>query len=294
MGGEATSSAAASIGRDSRLGLRGQAATTGHVRLASVRSQPTYAGHQEARLRDCIESRMPIEQDNDRRLYVIGDIHGRSDLLERIVREIERDLSRDPAGECVAVTLGDYIDRGPDSRGVLDRLACNPFPMPYIALKGNHEQLLETFLREPEIIGHWRQLGGIETLRSYGVPVEGLTANGGSIEASRALRAALPKEHLGFLQSLRLSLDLDGYFLCHAGIKPGVPFDKQSADDLLWIRDEFLMSTMDFGKIVIHGHTPTQEPQVLSNRINIDTCAFATGRLTCLVLDKNNRRFLST
>jgi serine/threonine protein phosphatase 1 len=237
---------------------------------------------------------MPIEAHNDQRLYVIGDIHGRSDLLDCLIGEIERDLHSNPAGECIAVTLGDYIDRGPDSRGVLDRLARNPFPIPYVALKGNHEQLLETFLREPEIISHWRQLGGIETLRSYGIAVEPLAAERHCVQAAAALRAALPAEHLGFLQRLKLSLDCGEYFLCHAGIRPGIPFEEQRADDLLWIRDEFLMSRSDFGKIVVHGHTPTLEPQVLPNRINIDTCAFATGRLTCLVLDKGKRRFLST
>jgi serine/threonine protein phosphatase 1 len=237
---------------------------------------------------------MPNASRSFRRCYVIGDIHGRSDLLDRIVREIEGDLAHHPADESVTVTLGDYVDRGPDSRGVLDRLAHNPFPTPYIALKGNHEQLLESFLRAPETIWHWQQLGGVATLCSYGVPVELPLAKESFAAMSAALRSALPEEHINFLASLRLSLELDRYFLCHAGVRPGVALDRQSAEDLLWIRDEFLVSKMDFGKIVIHGHTPAREPEVLPNRINIDTCAFATGRLTCLVLDDDNRRFLST
>ena len=97
---------------------------------------------------------------------------------------------------------------------------------------------------------------------------------------------------MNFLQSLKTSLSHGKYFLCHAGVRPGVPLDRQSEDDLLWIRDEFLSSKMDFGKIVVHGHTPTEEPEVLPNRINIDTGAFATGRLTCVALDGKGHRFL--
>ena len=113
-------------------------------------------------------------------------------------------------------------------------------------------------------------------------------------EASKALRAAVPEPHFEFLSSLKMSFDWDKYFLCHAGIRPGVPFERQSDQDLLWIRDEFLNSQMNFGKVVIHGHTPTEQPEALPNRINIDTGAFATGRLTCVVLEEAGRRFLAT
>jgi len=113
-------------------------------------------------------------------------------------------------------------------------------------------------------------------------------------EASSALRQAVPPEHLRFLASLKLSISVGEYFLCHAGVRPGVPLEYQRAADLLWIRDEFLSSRKSFGKIVVHGHTPTESPELLSNRINIDTGAFVTGRLTCLVLEGESRRFLST
>ena len=106
------------------------------------------------------------------------------------------------------------------------------------------------------------------------------------------LRAAMPAEHLKFLQSLKTSYSHGKYFLCHAGVRPGVPLDRQSDEDLLWIRDEFLSSKMNFGKIVVHGHTPVEAPEVLPNRINIDTGAFATGQLTCVVLDESGHRFL--
>ena len=228
------------------------------------------------------------------RTYVIGDIHGRSDLLDKMVEEIKRDFKESPAADSLTVTLGDYVDRGPDSRGVLDRLACNPFPTRYIALKGNHEALFEAFLRDPTVASQWRRFGGLETLHSYGVPVAAVMIGKGFEEASNALRQAVPEEHLRFLGSLKLSVSVGEYFLCHAGVRPGLPLEQQKAEDLLWIREEFLNSKMSFGKIVIHGHTPTTSPEVLPTRINIDTGAFATGRLTCLVLEGASRRFLST
>ncbi len=225
------------------------------------------------------------------RLYVIGDIHGRLDLLERAIAAIRDDVERHgPAA--LTVTLGDYVDRGPASRGVLARLIENPFPTPYVALKGNHEALIEAFLDDPTVGAHWRRLGGLETLHSYGVPVSGLMVGLNYQEAADRLRRALPAEHMNFLQSLKTSHSHGRYFLCHAGVRPGVPLAQQSEEDLLWIRDEFLRSKMDFGKIVVHGHTPIEQPEVLPNRINIDTGAFATGRLTCVALDEDGHRFL--
>ncbi len=225
-------------------------------------------------------------------LYVIGDIHGRADLLDRMIEAINNDAKGREA-DSLTVTLGDYIDRGPDSRGVIERLAKNPFATRYVALKGNHESLLETFLRDPEVGTHWGYLGGLETLQSYGVRVPGLLVARDYEQASEQFSAALPPQHSEFLASLRLSLSFDRYFLCHAGIRPGIPFERQSEEDLLWIRDEFLTSRLDFGKLVVHGHTPAEEPEVLPNRINIDTGAFATGRLTCVVLEAGSHRFIT-
>jgi serine/threonine protein phosphatase 1 len=227
------------------------------------------------------------------RLYVIGDIHGRLDLLDRLIDAIKRDAG-EYGNDCLTVTLGDYIDRGPNSRGVIERLLANPFPGNYIAIKGNHEALLENFLDEPSIGGRWRHLGGLETLHSFGVPVAQLMVGRNYDQAAEQLRTALSLEHTKFLASLKTSLTVGRYFLCHAGVRPGVPLERQSEEDLLWIRDEFLSSRMDFGKIVVHGHTPTEEPEVLSNRINIDTGAFATGRLTCVVLEGESHRFITT
>jgi serine/threonine protein phosphatase 1 len=240
------------------------------------------------------EERAVADSDHPPRYYVIGDIHGRSDLLDRMVEEIARDIAQQPVADSLTVTLGDYVDRGPDSRGVLDRLARNPFPTDYIALKGNHEELFETFLTKPETGSRWRRLGGLETLHSYKVPVGALMVGKGFDEAAQALRQALPETHSAFLGGLKLSLTVGGYFLCHAGVRPGIPLENQRAEDLLWIREEFLSSRTQFGKIVVHGHTPSQSPEVLANRINIDTGAFATGRLTCLIIEDTGLRFLST
>src|SRR5215831_178224 len=151
------------------------------------------------------------------RAYVIGDIHGRSDLLDQMVEEITRDLEKSPVAEGLTVTLGDYVDRGPDSRGVLDRLTSNPFPTRYIALKGNHEAMFEAFLHDPSVASQWRRFGGLETLHSYGVPVKAVMIGQGFEEASSALRQAVPEEHLRFLASLKLSVSVGDYFLCHAG-----------------------------------------------------------------------------
>ena len=225
------------------------------------------------------------------RIYAIGDIHGRLDLLDQMIDKISRDMD-EHGGKGLTVTLGDYVDRGTDSRGVVQRLAHSPFATPYVALKGNHETLFEMFLRDPAFGPDWRRLGGLQTLNSYGVPVASLMVGKGYEAAAEQLQARVPPGHFEFLRSLNTSLDVGRYFLCHAGIRPGVPFERQSEQDLLWIREEFLNSRMDFGKIVVHGHTPVEEPEVLPNRINVDTGAFATGRLTCAVLEGRRHRFL--
>jgi len=225
------------------------------------------------------------------RIYAIGDIHGRLDLLERAIEAIRRDVEdRGPA--VLTITLGDYIDRGPESSGVIGRLAANPFPTPYVALRGNHEAMLERFLIQPGIADDWRHVGCIETLCSYKVPVAD-TMRGRNYEvAAKALAEALPPAHRTFLDNLRTSYSTERYFFCHAGVRPGIPLARQNDDDLMWIRQEFLSSDEDFGKIVVHGHTPVGEPDVRANRINIDTGAFATGRLSCIALEDAGHRFL--
>jgi serine/threonine protein phosphatase 1 len=225
-------------------------------------------------------------------MYVIGDIHGRLDLLDQLVRKIDLDMKQAPTADVLTITLGDYIDRGPNSRGVLECLAQNPFPTPYVPLKGNHEELLERFLDDPSLASRWRHLGGLETLHSYGVSVSPLMLGKGYEQAADSLRAAIPQTHFEFLGRLQFSAHSRSYFLCHAGIRPSIALEDQRIEDLLWIRDEFLQSRMNFGKRVIHGHSPTEWPEILPNRINIDTGAYLTGRLTCLVLEGEQIRFL--
>jgi calcineurin-like phosphoesterase family protein len=151
---------------------------------------------------------------------------------DRMVTQISRDLEAHPVGTALTVTLGDYVDRGPDSRGVIERLMRNPFQTPLVALKGNHESLFQAFLVDPAVAGQWRRLGGLETLHSYGVPVSSLMIGKNYEEASEALRAALPPAHLEFLRSLWTSLPIRKYFLCHAGVRPGIALDRQSEADL--------------------------------------------------------------
>jgi serine/threonine protein phosphatase 1 len=202
-----------------------------------------------------------------------------------MIIEISRDLEARPVGAALTVTLGDYIDRGADSRGVLDRLVRNPLPTSLVNLKGNHESLLLVFLKDPSVAGHWRRLGGLGSVM-VGKNYE---------EAAADLRARIPPTHVDFLKSLRTRISVGKYFMCHAGVRPGVPRERQSEEDLLWIREEFLSSRVNFGKIVVvHGHTPTESSELLPIRINIDTGAFMTGRLTCAVLDQGEPRFLST
>lgn len=229
------------------------------------------------------------------RIYAVGDVHGRLDLLEHLYQLIGSDLSQSPAREPVLVHLGDYIDRGPASAGVLERLAAGPpHGMQRVLLKGNHEEMLERFLAQPEVGPSWRQLGGMETILSYRVPVTKALQQGGHAELGRMLLEALPPQHVELIAGMGLSWSIGDYYFCHAGVRPGVPLDRQVAADLLWIREDFLDHQGDFGKVVVHGHTPVEKPERLANRINIDTGAYATNRLTCLVLEADSQSFLST
>ncbi len=132
-----------------------------------------------------------------------------------------------------------------------------------------------------------------ETLQSYGIDAEKTVKDHGYPGLSQRLKDAMPPHHLALLEGLETSVSVGDYFFCHAGVRPGVPLEQQRADDLLWIRSPFLEATEHFGKMVVHGHSPTDQPDFRHNRINIDTRAYATGRLTCLVLEGSTRRILS-
>lgn len=229
----------------------------------------------------------------DLRVYAIGDVHGHADLLGKMATLIASDLAAKPIAESVTVLIGDYIDRGPASAAVIERLLRRDFPTPIMTLRGNHEQMLLDALDDSRALNNWLFNGGMETVSSYGVGAVGRQ----DADADRLrliLLDAIPASHLDFLHATELSRSIDGYFFCHAGIQPGVALDQQSPDVLMWIRTPFHLSKADHGKVVVHGHTPVRKPESLPNRINIDTGAFKTGRLTCLVLQGETRRFLQT
>jgi serine/threonine protein phosphatase 1 len=224
------------------------------------------------------------------RIYAVADIHGRADLLGALLERIDSHLRAFPIARPIQVFLGDYIDRGPRSREVLDLLIERRRHCDMICLRGNHETLALGFLDDPFMLSDWSRVGGRDTLFSYGVsPGSGHRAQR---KAAGAFRQALPDNHRQFLQDLPLSFTLGDFFFVHAGVRPGVPLHEQNERDLLWIRQDFLLHQGDFGKVVIHGHTPTLEPDVRPNRINIDTGACATGRLTCLILERDEMEFI--
>ena len=218
------------------------------------------------------------------RIYAIGDIHGRADLLDDMFKRIDANLASNPVAHGIEVFLGDYIDRGPASREVLDRLVARKRTHRTVFLKGNHETYITEFVTNPPLLEDWQRLGGLETLISYGITP---SINAGAAEQARLAAAfdrALPESHRRFIGELKSSFTCGDFYFVHAGVRPGIPLAKQREEDLLWIRSEFLNCEDDFGKIVVHGHTPVLQPDIRSNRINIDTGAYATGRLTCLIL----------
>ena len=231
-----------------------------------------------------------------RRVYAVGDIHGRRDLLEALHDRILEDAADHAGSRFVVVYLGDYVDRGMQSREVVDLLLDEPLQgFETIHLKGNHEAFLLGFLEEPADGAGWLFNGGLQTLASYGLkPSATATAGDGLPKLQAELLAALPERHLDFYAALKMWHVEGDYAFVHAGIRPGTPLESQTEQDLLWIRESFLDSRADHGKVVVHGHTITWEPEVRVNRIGIDTGAFASGVLTCLVLDGETREFLHT
>jgi len=231
-----------------------------------------------------------------RRVYAIGDVHGRLDLLKTLLQQIRDDHQDRESADGVIVYLGDYIDRGRDSKGVVELLCGEPLAnFQHICLKGNHEQSLLTFLEDIDIGPSWLYYGGAETLASYGIDASSLEQDSAQLEALQvALRAALPSHHLEFLQNLILTHREGDYLFAHAGVRPGVAIENQKARDLMWIRDKFLTSPRDHGCVVVHGHSITPNPDVKANRIGIDTGAYQSGVLTCLALEGAERHFIQT
>jgi len=216
------------------------------------------------------------------RVYAIGDIHGRADLLADLIARIDDDVQRRPIDQVIEVYLGDYIDRGADSRGVIDLLAVRMVKNRAVCLRGNHEVMLDAFLCEPASLRDWVPMGALQTLQSYNVS---LTPKKTPTELHRLLREQLPRAHQLFMECLRDSFRCGDFLFVHAGIRPGVPIEQQQTSDMHWIRHEFLASTEDHGWFVVHGHSPVPHPDIRSNRINIDTGAWRTGVLTCIAIE---------
>jgi serine/threonine protein phosphatase 1 len=227
------------------------------------------------------------------RVYAVGDVHGRADLLDQVLADIDAHAAAHPTIRPIRIFLGDYLDRGPDSRDVIERLIAYAQTCETVYLKGNHEDFVVSFLDNPAILAEWRHVGGLETLMSYGLKPSVHLAETEAVALAERLAAVLPQSHRDFLEGLRTSFSLGDFFFVHAGVRPGIPLSTQRAADLLWIRHEFLASEEDFGKIVVHGHTPVPDPEFRPNRINIDTGAYATGRLTCLVIDGDRLNLLA-
>lgn len=235
-----------------------------------------------------------------RRVYAIGDIHGRFDLLEALHDAIVEDATSAIDLRKTLIHLGDYIDRGPDSFDVVDRLAnLSLAGFKIINLVGNHEDFLIRFLQESTAVSPlldlWRNNGCTETFLSYGIDIrdpDQFPSENIAELARQRLKDAIPKAHMEFYKNLKLRCTVGDYLFVHAGVNPDIPLNQQKKTDLIWIRNRFLNHTKPFDKIIVHGHSISNKPEVLDNRIGIDTGAYFSNKLTCLVLEGEDRHFI--
>ncbi|MDH4386696.1 MAG: metallophosphoesterase family protein [Caulobacter sp.] len=229
----------------------------------------------------------------DRRIFAIGDIHGCDDLLSALLTEITSATAADAKGPLL-IFLGDYVDRGPDSRNVIERL--NSLAARGISARflcGNHEEVLLRFLERPESAGDWLEFGGRSTLLSYGVhPPDDVLHSQAWQDVRMALLTALPDSHLRFLRSLEDSIDLGDFLFVHAGVDPSRPLEQQKSHDLRWMREPFLSDPRQLTRMIVHGHSPTLKPHFDRRRIGIDTWAYHSGILTAVELFGTRVRFL--
>jgi len=231
-----------------------------------------------------------IRLPEDQRVYAIGDIHGRLDLLRKLHGIIEDDMAENPKDANTVVYLGDYVDRGPDSASVIETLATSaPAGTATAHIMGNHDYFMVDFLDGTGDLGHWLMNGGDDTLRSYGIDDSAEPA-----QLQEALLDVIPDHHLSFLKGLSLSHSVGSLFFAHAGINPDVSLEAQTPEDLMWIREPFLSWPKAMDTVVVHGHTPRPEPEVARHRIGTDTLAWKSGHLTAAVLENGHVRFLST
>ncbi|MGH6760726.1 MAG: metallophosphoesterase [Phyllobacterium sp.] len=227
-------------------------------------------------------------------VYLIGDVHGCHDQLIDLEGKIVRDAANF-SGRKQIVMLGDYVDRGPQSAQVIDHLASPP-PEGFerTCLTGNHEIAMLDYLDGRISLAAWLPMGANATLLSYGVDLEHLSGYRSTEQLDEVILSVIPDRHVDFLRSLPILVDAGRFLFVHAGIRPGTPLDQQTDDDLVFIRGDFYNATHLLERWVVHGHTPIDKPQPEGRRINIDTGAFYTGRLTALRLWKNKGRVLST
>jgi serine/threonine protein phosphatase 1 len=221
------------------------------------------------------------------RVYAIGDVHGRLDKLRAMESAVADHFQRSGGIDSATVIfLGDYIDRGPDSRAVVEHLLPRRFAgLPARCLLGNHEAAMLDFLEHPAIGPAWLSYGGMATLASYGVSMPGGPVTDRMEALRQSLIAQVPRAHVEFMAGLETWIQLGGYLFVHAGVRPGRALDKQSRTDMLEIREPFLSYGRALPWRVVHGHTVTDEPEIRANRIGIDTGAYAGGRLTCAVIE---------
>ncbi len=227
------------------------------------------------------------------RLFAIGDIHGRADLLEIMLERIDADLAADAPDDWRIVLLGDYVDRGPDSARVLDIIAARVAQdHRHVALMGNHDQRLATFLTDIADWPNFEEFGGRPTALSYGVDF-GSGSGADLVRGHLALGQAMPEAHRRLLDSLSLFVAFGDFFFCHAGIRPGIPLDAQSADDLIWIRKPFHDARELHPKLIVHGHTPVRAVEIHPNRVNLDTMAFKSGKLSALRVEGRGKQIVT-
>jgi serine/threonine protein phosphatase 1 len=231
----------------------------------------------------------------DYRAYVVGDIHGRLDLLEDLLAKIHAELQRRPAAKTLLVFVGDLIDRGPSSAQVIERLRTyRRAGVQPVFLLGNHEEVLLRILEgDMSLTGSWLQFGGLQCLQSYGVDVKQVRGRPAD-DVIEVVRNAIPATHVEFLQSFVDSCRFGDYVFVHAGIRPGIQLEQQRQSDLRWIREPFLLDDTDHGFIVVHGHTISEQVDERTNRIGIDTGAYRTGVLTALAIDGDERWLIDT
>lgn len=227
------------------------------------------------------------------RVYAVGDIHGRSDLFAALIEAIDADDAARGAARTTVVLLGDLVDRGPDSAGVI-RLAREWGARRKVRLiAGNHEEMFLASFTDRETLKHFLKYGGRETVLSY--PVDLAEWNAADIaQAQRLMRAAVPEDDRAYLAAGEDMIRIGDYLFVHAGIEPGVPFEEQRIGELRWIREPFLSHRGSHGAVVVHGHTITKTPVLRANRIGLDTGAYASGRLTALGLEGGARWLLET